>query len=43
MQEAQVMRDEIARLEEQKELLRKRLDRSDSFLNRFAPPPTPPI
>jgi len=35
MQEAQTMRDEITRLEEQKELLRKRLDRSDSFLNRF--------
>jgi len=32
MHEAQVMRDEIANLEEQKELLRKRLDRSDSFL-----------
>ena len=35
IQEAQGMRDEIARLEEQKELLRRRLDRSDSFLNRF--------
>ena len=41
MQEAQVMRDEIARLEEQKELLRKRLDRSDSFLNRFRTPADP--
>ncbi|HJZ62731.1 MAG TPA: hypothetical protein VKD70_00315 [Candidatus Acidoferrum sp.] len=41
IQEAQVMRDEIARLEEQKELLRKRLDRSDSFLNRFRSPADP--
>ena len=41
MQEAQTMRDEIARLEEQKELLRKRLDRSDSFLNRFRSPADP--
>jgi len=41
MQEAQAMRDEIARLEEQKELLRKRLDRSDSFLNRFRSPADP--
>ncbi len=39
--EAQVMRDEIANLEEQKELLRKRLDRSDSFLNRFRAPADP--
>src|SRR5215470_15909144 len=41
MQEAQAMRDEIGRLEEQKELLRKRLDRSDSFLNRFRAPADP--
>src|SRR5262249_41000157 len=41
MQEAQTMRDEIARLEEQKETLRKRLDRSDSFLNRFRSPADP--
>ncbi|HWY44415.1 MAG TPA: hypothetical protein VNX66_13020 [Candidatus Sulfotelmatobacter sp.] len=41
MTEAQVMRDEIARLEEQKEALRKRLDRSDSFLNRFRAPADP--
>src|SRR5882672_1115231 len=41
MTEAQVMRDEIAHLEEQKELLRKRLDRSDSFLNRFRAPADP--
>ena len=41
MIEAQVMRDEIARLEEQKEALRKRLDRSDSFLNRFRAPADP--
>lgn len=41
MHEAQVMRDEIANLEEQKELLRKRLDRSDSFLNRFRAPADP--
>ena len=41
MHETQVMRDEIARLEEQKELLRKRLDRSDSFLNRFRSPADP--
>src|SRR5438445_6304707 len=41
LHEAQVMRDEIANLEEQKELLRKRLDRSDSFLNRFRAPADP--
>ncbi len=41
MHEAQVMRDEIANLEEQKEILRKRLDRSDSFLNRFRAPADP--
>jgi class 3 adenylate cyclase len=41
IQEAQVMRDEIARLEEQKEAIRKRLDRSDSFLNRFRAPADP--
>jgi hypothetical protein len=41
MREAQVMRDEIARLEEQKEALRKRLDRGDSFLNRFRAPADP--
>lgn len=41
MREAQVMREEIARLEEQKEALRKRLDRSDSFLNRFRAPADP--
>jgi class 3 adenylate cyclase len=41
MAEMQVMRDEIARLEEQKETLRKRLDRSDSFLNRFRTPADP--
>jgi hypothetical protein len=41
MTEAQVMRDEIVRLEEQKEALRKRLDRSDSFLNRFRAPADP--
>src|SRR5205807_5984623 len=41
MHEAQVMRDEIVNLEEQKELLRKRLDRSDSFLNRFRAPADP--
>ncbi|GAC1632545.1 MAG: hypothetical protein NVS9B14_05910 [Candidatus Acidiferrum sp.] len=41
MHEAKVMRDEIANLEEQKELLRKRLDRSDSFLNRFRAPADP--
>jgi len=41
MHEAQVMRDEIANLEEQKELLRKRLDRSGSFLNRFRAPADP--
>jgi len=39
MHEAQVMRDEIANLEEQKELLSQAgLDRSDSFLNRFGAP-----
>jgi hypothetical protein len=41
MNEAQGMRDEIARLEEQKEGVRKRLDRSDSFLNRFRSPADP--
>jgi class 3 adenylate cyclase len=32
---AQAMRNEIANLEEQRESLRKRLDRGDSFLNKF--------
>jgi hypothetical protein len=35
MTTAQVMRDEIANLSEQRESLRKRLDRGDSFLNKF--------
>ena len=32
---AQAMRNEIANLEEQRESLRKRLDRGESFLNKF--------
>jgi hypothetical protein len=32
---AQSLRDEIASLEEQKELLRRKLDRGESFLNKF--------
>jgi class 3 adenylate cyclase len=35
METAQGMRDEIANLSEQREGLRKRLDRGDSFLNKF--------
>src|SRR5580693_4785297 len=35
MESAQGMRNEIANLEEQRESLRKRLDRGDSFLNKF--------
>src|ERR1700731_1206786 len=35
MEAAQGMRTEIANLEEQRESLRKRLDRGDSFLNKF--------
>jgi class 3 adenylate cyclase len=35
METAQAMRDEIANLSEQREGLRKRLDRGDSFLNKF--------
>src|SRR5882762_9818071 len=41
LDQAQAMRDEIANLEEQRESLRKRLDRSDSFLNRFRAPADP--
>jgi len=33
--QAQAMRDDVARLEEQKELTRKKLDRGESFLNKF--------
>jgi hypothetical protein len=33
--QAQALRDEIASLEAQKELLRKKLDRGESFLNKF--------
>jgi len=35
MDQAQGMRDEIANLEEQRETLRRKLDRGDSFLNKF--------
>ena len=35
LDEAQAMRNEIANLEEQRESLRKRLERGDSFLNKF--------
>jgi class 3 adenylate cyclase len=35
LDQAQAMRDEIANLEEQRESLRKRLDRGESFLNKF--------
>jgi hypothetical protein len=35
MDGAQAMRNEIANLEEQRESLRKRLDRGESFLNKF--------
>src|SRR6202051_1146937 len=35
METAQAMRNEIANLSEQRESLRKRLDRGDSFLNKF--------
>jgi hypothetical protein len=35
METAQAMRDEIANLSEQREGLRRRLDRGDSFLNKF--------
>src|SRR5580765_4685008 len=35
LDQAQGMRDEIANLEEQRETLRRKLDRGDSFLNKF--------
>ena len=35
LDQAQAMRNEIANLEEQRESIRKRLDRGDSFLNKF--------
>jgi hypothetical protein len=35
LNDAQGMRDEIANLEEQRETLRRKLDRGDSFLNKF--------
>ncbi len=41
LEQSQAMRSEIANLEEQRESLRKRLERGDSFLNKFmssAPP-----
>ena len=41
LDQAQSMRDEIANLEEQRESLRKRLDRGDSFLNKFLGPSDP--
>src|SRR5437868_515387 len=39
--DAQGMRDEIANLEEQRESLRKKLDRGDSFLTKFLGPGDP--
>jgi hypothetical protein len=41
LNDAQRMRDEIANLEEQRESLRKKLDRGDSFLNKFLGPADP--
>ncbi|HVO56730.1 MAG TPA: hypothetical protein VMT51_03440 [Dongiaceae bacterium] len=41
LDQAQAMREEIANLEEQRETLRKRLDRGDSFLNKFLGPSDP--
>jgi hypothetical protein len=41
LDQAQAMRDEIANLEGQRELLRKKLDRGDSFLNKFLGPSDP--
>ena len=35
LEHAQSMRNEIASLEEQKELLRRKLDRGDGFFNKF--------
>ncbi len=35
LDQAQAMRNEVANLEEQRENLKKRLDRGDSFLNKF--------
>ena len=41
LDQAQGMRDEIANLEEQRESLRKKLDRGDSFLTKFLGPSDP--
>src|SRR6266849_2279730 len=41
LDQAQAMRDEIANLEGQRELLRKKLERGDSFLNKFLGPSDP--
>jgi class 3 adenylate cyclase len=41
MDGVQAMRDEIANLEEQRETIRKRLERGDSFLNKFLNPGDP--
>jgi hypothetical protein len=38
---AQGMRDEVANLEEQREAIRKKLERGDSFLNKFLGPADP--
>jgi hypothetical protein len=41
LEQAQAMRDEIANLEAQREAVRKKLDRGDSFLNKFRGPSDP--
>jgi class 3 adenylate cyclase len=41
LDQAQGMRNEIANLEEQRESIRKRLERGESFLNRFLSSPDP--
>src|SRR6267154_1772334 len=41
LDQAQAMRDEIANLEGQRELLRRKLERGDSFLNKFLGPSDP--
>lgn len=41
LEQAQAIRNEIANLEEQRENTRKKLDRGDSFLNKFLSAPDP--
>jgi hypothetical protein len=41
LDKAQEMRNEIGSLEQQREMLRKKLDRGDSFLNKFLGPSDP--